>query len=114
MDNIFEQNNEIYQEPQYIYLIQEREFANSKQNIYKIGRTKQKYNARLNQHPIGSVPRLQTECLNCLESERKIIKIFKKEFKHRKDIGLKYFQGDSRIMSQIIINETMNEQPNNI
>ena len=38
----------------YIYLLQEREFINSNQNIYKIGKTKQEHNNRLRGYPKGT------------------------------------------------------------
>ncbi len=43
---------------EYIYLIQEREFINSKQPIYKIGRTKQNNYKRFEQYPKGIIKKI--------------------------------------------------------
>ena len=40
---------------QYIYLIYLREFINSNQDIYKIGKTKQLNNNRFKQYPKGTI-----------------------------------------------------------
>ena len=114
MNNTPEQNNEIYQNPQHIYLIQEREFFNSKENIYKIGRTTQHIETRINQYPKKSILKLHEECLNCAEVERNAIRLFKEKFKQRKDIGTEYFQGDSKIMSNTILNEITRSDNNQL
>lgn len=38
---------------EYIYLLQEREFKNTKEPVYKIGKTKQKHNKRLSSWFLG-------------------------------------------------------------
>ena len=48
-----------------IYLLQEREFINSNENIYKIGRTKQANIQRFNQYPKGSKLLLHIVCDDC-------------------------------------------------
>ena len=89
----------------YIYLLQEREFANSFQNIFKIGKTKNENNKRISQYPKGSVLLLQKICNNCDDLEKELIKIFKERFIQRKDIGTEYFEGDYQEMSDIIYNQ---------
>ena len=49
----------------YIYLLQEREFVNTKEKIYKIGMTAQKNLARFKQYPNGSVLLFQMICNDC-------------------------------------------------
>ena len=39
----------------YIYLLQEREFIKTKENVYKIGMTKKENHKRFNQYPKGSI-----------------------------------------------------------
>jgi hypothetical protein len=85
-------------ETQYIYLFHLREFIKSNENIYKIGKTKQNNNNRLKQYPKGSILLHQTICVNCDETEKELIKIFKNKFKHCKDIGNEYFQGNYNLM----------------
>jgi hypothetical protein len=55
----------------YIYLLQEREFITTKQNIYKLGKTKQENLQRFKQYPKGSKLLLQQVCDGCdiLETE---------------------------------------------
>lgn len=85
----------------YIYLLQEREFIKTKENVYKIGRTKKENYKRFHQYPKGSVLLFQMICNNCENIENQIIKIFNKNFKKRKDIGNEYFEGEYQIMIDI-------------
>lgn len=79
---------------QYIYLLQEREFLNSNENIYKIGKTKQENHGRFKQYPKNSILLFQMICDDCDYLETKIKKIFQKKYKQCKNIGLEYFEGD--------------------
>ena len=79
---------------QYVYLIQEREFIKTSENIYKIGKSKQENNKRINQYPKQSKLILQILCDNCDELEKELIISFKNKYNHRKDIGNEYFEGD--------------------
>ena len=79
---------------EYIYLIQEREFIKTKENIYKIGKTKQENLKRFHSYPNGSSLLFHMICKDCDILERILMKLFKKMFKHRKDIGNEYFEGD--------------------
>lgn len=86
----------------YIYLLQEREFVNKKESVYKIGRTKQENSKRIKQYPKGTVLLFQIICNDCSITEKAIISIFKEKFKHRKDIGNEYFEGNYQTMIDII------------
>jgi hypothetical protein len=77
----------------YIYLIQEREFINSGENVFKIGRTRQENFERFKNYPKGSKILLHTICNDCDNAERKIKSYFKKIFISRKDYGSEYFEG---------------------
>ena len=61
---------------QYVYLFHTREFFNTNQPIYKIGKTVQPNFTRFTNYPRGSVMFFQSSCRNCHELERKIIKLF--------------------------------------
>lgn len=87
----------------YIYLLIEREFINSGENVYKIGRTTQQNDARFRQYPKGSVLLFQSICSECCSIEKKILTIFCKEFKQRKDIGIEYFEGSSVVMLKCLL-----------
>lgn len=104
---------------QYIYLLQEREFIKTNEKIYKIGKTKQKNNDRFKQYPKGSILLFQLICPDCDTLEKELITIFKNKYKHRKDIGNEYFEGDSNNMIQIIyqtimIFDSKNKNTNNL
>jgi hypothetical protein len=92
---------------QYIYLIQEREFINSKKNIYKIGKTKQSNNKRFQQYPKGSILLLQLICEDCTAIENKLINLFKTKYTQCKDIGTEYFEGDKADMINTIYINTL-------
>jgi hypothetical protein len=96
---------------EYIYLLQEREFVKTNENIFKIGKTKQENNKRFLQYPKGSILLLQSSCIDCDALEKKIIKLFKEKYFHRKDIGNEYFEGFHLLML-IDINENIKEEIN--
>jgi hypothetical protein len=66
----------------YIYLLQEREFIKTKENIYKLGKTKQENLKRLKQYSKGSELIIQLQCEN--------------------------FEGDKYKMQEIIYNHIIN------
>ena len=78
---------------EYVYLLQEREFRNANQNIYKIGKTKTPNLCRFKKYPKDSKLILHAECPNCDEAEKNIIKLFDEKYKNRKDIGREYYEG---------------------
>lgn len=88
---------------QYIYIIIEREFLMSKQNVYKIGKTKQNNYRRFKQYPRKSKIILHVLVDNCHALETIIINKFKEIFTHRSDVGNEYFQGDILKMMRIML-----------
>lgn len=93
----------------YIYLVKEREFIKTNENIYKIGRSKQENTKRFLQYPKGSELIIQARCIDCIKTEKILINIFKTKFIHRKDIGNEYFEGNDIIMQSIIHDLLFNE-----
>lgn len=93
----------------YVYLLQEREFIKTNENIYKIGRSEKENNKRFNQYPNGSILLFQIICINCVKMESEIIKKFKEKFIQRKDIGREYFEGDYKTMINFIYRMVKNE-----
>ena len=77
-----------------VYLLQEREFIKTKENIYKIGRSSRLIKERLKGYPKNSKLIFHKEVLNSRNIEKKIKTQFCEEFKQRKDIGSEYFEGD--------------------
>lgn len=88
--------------PQYIYLLQEREFIKTKEDIYKIGKTKQSNDKRFKQYPKDSILLYQIICDNCDFIEKNLIKEFKNKFTHCKTIGNEYFKGNYKNMIDTI------------
>jgi hypothetical protein len=82
----------------YIYLLQEREFVNSKANVYKVGKTRQSNLKRFNSYPKGSLILLYSECCNCDKTEKYILSMLRKKFIKRTEYGAEYFEGDSTEM----------------
>ena len=79
----------------YIYVIYEREFIKTGEQIYKIGRTCQEPTDRFKGYPKGS----KVILLRCVSDSLKAENLLKKElsdspkYKHRPDIGAEYYQG---------------------
>jgi hypothetical protein len=93
----------------YIYLLIEREFIKTNENIYKIGKTKQEFGKRFNQYPKGSNLFLHLYVKNIDIFEKNMIDLFGLEFKRRLDIGYEYFEGDLNNMIQLIFNYYFND-----
>jgi hypothetical protein len=107
--------NDCNKDDEYIYLLKEREFIKTREEIYKVGKTKQKNLKRLDAYPNGTVLLLYILCHDCDNTEKKILKEFKEKFIHKRDIGLEYFKGNSHDMIDIIVkNVKTNETINNI
>lgn len=86
----------------YIYLIKEREFINSGEPIYKIGKSKQENAKRFSSYPKGSLLIYQKICSDCNTLELEIINEFRIKFINRKDIGSEYFEGNVEQMFDIM------------
>jgi hypothetical protein len=85
-------------ESQYVYLLQEREFTKTHEDIFKIGKSTQSNIKRLTQYPKGSILLIQLSCLDCTKCEKMIMRKFKEKYIQRLDIGHEYFEGDYEIM----------------
>jgi hypothetical protein len=94
----------------YIYLLREREFEKTGENIYKIGRTKKENFQRFNQYPKGSVLLFHMICSNCEQIESNLIQLFREHFRQCKEIGTEYFEGDCFAMIDLIYKEIVNER----
>lgn len=83
----------------FMYIIHEREFFNTDQNVYKLGITKRIHN-RMGHYPKGSqilcvIPVKNNPEFSCLQH-------FRQKFISRLDIGSEYFQGDMSEMIKIL------------
>lgn len=101
---------------EYIYLIREREFVNTDEQIYKIGRTISVKN-RMNQYPKDSQIILIVPVDDSVWYETQLIKIFEERFERatvsdgETSIGNEYFIGDLDEMVYIINTFIHNHYP---
>ena len=96
--------------PNYIYLLQEREFIKTREPIFKVGMTTKENHVRFNQYPKGSILLFQIICKSCKTMENKILTEFRTKFKSQKDIGNEYFEGEYKTMMDIIYLIVKNEE----
>ena len=94
---------------EYIYLIKAREFVNSNENVYKVGRTSQDQYKRFHGYPKGSLLLFHMNCKNSIKMERLVLEKFKNKYTQRKDIGREYFEGEHKTMIRIIF-EVINDE----
>jgi hypothetical protein len=86
----------------WIYLIHEREFIKTNEDVYKVGKTLNP-KQRLSSYPKGSIVLFLFPCINCDKIEKEIINLFEDVFTKRNDIGNEYFEGDYMNMCQLIL-----------
>ena len=60
----------------YIYLLKEREFLKTKEEILKVGMTTKINHERFNQYPKGSLLLFQMICKDCKKIEKNVLKKF--------------------------------------
>lgn len=79
----------------HIYILQEREFIKTNENVYKIGYTcHDDVKKRIKQYPKGSKLIYSEEVEFPKEKENNIINLLTIKYKLRDDIGREYFEGD--------------------
>jgi len=88
----------------FVYLIREREFIRLDEHIYKLGKTTQLPNSRLQGYPKSSQVVLFIDVFDCHKTEKKLISAFDNLFTHRKDIGREYYEGDLNAMKRTFFN----------
>lgn len=94
---------------EYIYLMQKREFIKTKENIYKIGKTKQENLKRITNYDNGSILICQFKCNDCDKLEKKLIALFREKYELQKEIGNEYFKGNCDDMRDDIYNYITDE-----
>lgn len=89
----------------YVYLIQEREFHQSGECVYKIGKTKQTPNKRMMGYPKNTKVFIYFDISrnSCDDVEKKIMQEFDKKFINRDDIGREYYEGDLNDMKLLFM-----------
>jgi len=81
-----------------IYLLQEREFMTTSQNIYKVGMTSKPHLSRFVKYPKGSKIIYIITCENHELAEKIVLRKFKEEFTQMTLIGREYFKGSHEEM----------------
>jgi hypothetical protein len=101
-----EQNikNDLKDDIEYIYLLQERTSVESEIDVYKIGKSTQKNYKRFDSYHKGFKLLLHIKCDNCDLIEKQIINSFKIKYNHYEKFGNEYFEGDYKEMMIDIIN----------
>lgn len=103
------QSNMIIDESfEYVYLLKDRTAVRSKEEVYKIGKTKQSNLNRFKSYPKGINLLLLIKCVDCSLVEKKIMKLFKEKYIHNKDYGNEYFEGNPEEMAIDILNIIFN------
>lgn len=77
----------------HIYVVKEREFIKTNENIYKIGRSKNIVR-RMPSYPKDSLIYSIMYSQSVVESEKALISHFDKLFTKRTDIGQEYYEAD--------------------
>jgi hypothetical protein len=88
----------------FFYLLREREFIKTNENIYKIGKSKQEFGKRFSQYPNQSQMYLHLYVNDVDKFEKTLIDLFRIEFNKRLDIGYEYFEGNVNNMIKLIFN----------
>lgn len=88
--------------PGHVYIIQLREFINSGENVYKIGRSASVAN-RLKAYPKGSHIHMIMQCNDNVACERELKSVFDNKFKVRREYGREYYAGDISDMKKEFI-----------
>lgn len=86
----------------YIYLIHEREFIRTSEDVYKVGMSRQPNLDRFNNYPKGSILLFQMECIDCRFVESIVLQVFKGRFYKCFFYGNEYFKGNKKSMIDII------------
>ena len=94
---------------QHVYLIREREFINSNENTYKIGRSGN-ICGRVKNYPKDSEMIGLFLCKNNIIMERSISSLFKTKYKQMKEYGTEYFNGNVFDMHEDICSLIFNEK----
>ena len=85
-----------------IYLIREREFVVTNQNIFKIGMSAAAKDQRINSYPKNSELYIVMRSEDAKNDEKAILGKFHKKFEHMGTIGSEYFMGNPKYMIEII------------
>jgi hypothetical protein len=87
----------------FIYIIKEREFIKTNEEIYKIGKTRGLRN-RIGDYPKGSAIKMVYPCKDIDIIEKELLLLFDEQFIRMVDVGREYFRGDINVMVNLVTN----------
>lgn len=89
----------------YLYILQEREFYHSGEDVYKVGRTSRDVVDRFKEYPKGSrlLFSLHVPLDRVADLEDEVKSRFRSEFRARSDIGSESFVGPWMEMAQLVM-----------
>jgi hypothetical protein len=89
-------------EGEYIYIIKEREFIKTNEDVYKIGRS---YHIlqRMSSYPNGSCVCFMMNVSDSVQLEKDVLCTLRRYCKNRKDIGYEYFECSLQVMIDVIV-----------
>ena len=94
----------------YIYLLTDKDFVNSGEEIHKIGIVSQEnIRKRHRYYSNGSILHLQIKCIDCNLVKTQIIDLFTQKYTHRPDIDADYFEGNHKKMIDDIYHIVRNQ-----
>jgi len=96
----------------FIYLTHLREFINSNQEIYKLGKSGKLDRSRLYGYPKGSNTILTLFVKNHHKAEEELLQLFSDKFTKMNNIGREYFEGNLSDMLDTIFNYKKNNDFN--
>ncbi len=99
---------------EYVYLLETRESIRLGEQVYKLGKSKQKIFKRFGDYPVGSILITYRMCLNCDVLEKEILKLFNKKYENIPLYGTEYFKGDFIEMCNDINEFANKEYKNNV
>jgi len=87
---------------EYVYIVRVRESVRMNENVYKIGRTTQIVDKRISHYPKNTEVYHISNVTNSAKIEAKILLKFKEKFRHAKEFGNEYFEGNIDNMITLI------------
>lgn len=95
----------------HLYLLQEREFIKSGENVFKIGKSSN-ITTRCMHYPKGSHIIMIVECDDITAGENKLKSVLDKKFKNRSDIGREYYEGDKSSIKTVFADTVIENEDN--
>jgi hypothetical protein len=99
-----------HKDPGFIYMLREREFIKTRENVFKVGKTRE-YKQRFASYPKHSHVVMMYFTSDMSTAERNLLSHLStiEGIRHRKDIGREYFECDEIYMKRLFIDAMLIE-----